>query len=416
MATVFMRSYLAATDHPDARRVWEDNLVGNNLGNLLYTYAVERQLSTRDTTVLARATRGEALRPGWMHDNADHLVIPLANAFRVSFRKRLDGLSDMIEKLDIPVTVLGVGAQASVDGSWTAKYTEEINVAVKRFVTAVLDRGPSIGVRGEFTRDYLLSLGFPDSTVDVIGCPSMFLRGDELALRPLPELTTDSRIALNVSPYVTAMGEVVEHNSERYPRLDYVAQDIHTLGMLLGEDYAGERPDDPLLPTSPQHRLVRDGRTWMAVNPPSWLSELGRYDFSFGTRIHGNIAALLGGTPSYVLAHDSRTLELAKYHEIPHRSVRSLEGTAGDAAALAAEADYGPTVAGHQERFRRYVAYLDRHGLDHIFAPGESGAAFDAAVAATTYPSVVRAGQPPTQVRPPAWRRLRTQLGATLRR
>ena len=35
----------------------------------------------------------------------------------------------------------------------------------KRFVAAVLDHSPSIGVRGEFTRDYLRGLGFGDEHV-----------------------------------------------------------------------------------------------------------------------------------------------------------------------------------------------------------------------------------------------------------
>ncbi|WP_051551484.1 polysaccharide pyruvyl transferase family protein [Nocardioides sp. URHA0020] len=420
MTNVFVRSYLSATQHPDARRVFDENLIGNNLGNLLYAYAAERQLSASGNTIIARATRGKALQPEWMQAKADHLVIPLANAFRWSFLKRLDGLSELIEGLDIPVTVLGVGAQAGVDGAIKHEHGDEVDASVKRFVAAVLERGPSIGVRGEFTRDYLVSLGFPDAAVDVIGCPSLFLRGDDLTLHPLPDLTPESRIALNLSPYVAEMGPVIQHNAERYPRLDYVAQDIDTLGMLLGEEYTGSRRNDPLLPTGPQHPLIQGGRTWMAVNPPTWMEELGRYDFSFGTRIHGNIAALLGGTPAFVLAHDSRTLELARYHEIPHLDLRSVDGAVVDAATIAAEADYGPATANHAERFRRYVAYLDRHHLKHVFAPGESGADFDAAVAATSYPPVVRAGQPlppaPAAESPSAWRRLRSKVGASLRR
>ena len=411
MSTVFVRSYLPATAHPGAQRLWERNLIGDNLGNLLYTYAVERQLSTRGTTVLARPTRGAALRPEWMQDNADHLVIPLANAFRWTFRHRLQTLSELVEQLDIPVTVLGVGAQASAEGTWTPGVSGEVDAAVKRFVAAVLDRGPTIGVRGEFTRDYLVSLGFPDSTVEVIGCPSMYLHGAELPIRPVPEVTADSRIALTLSPYVAEMGPIIEHHVARYPRLDYVAQDVHTLGMLLGEGYRGTRPDDPLLPTSPAHPLVAEGRTWMALSPPTWLAELGRYDLAFGTRIHGTIAALLAGTPAYLLAHDSRTLELARYHEIPHRTIRSFGGEAVDVAALAAEADLGPTVAGHAERFGRYVDYLDRHGLRHVFADGESGAAFDEAVAATAYPPVVRASTRSRRrlvLRRPSWTRARS--------
>ena len=49
---------------------------------------------------------------------------------------------------------------------------------VRDFVAAVLDRGPSIGVRGELTADFLRRLGSRD--VEVIGCPSMFFHGPRL--------------------------------------------------------------------------------------------------------------------------------------------------------------------------------------------------------------------------------------------
>ena len=50
--------------------------------------------------------------------------------------------------------------------------------ATKKFVRAVLNTTASIGVRGEFTFNYLRSLGFSSKEVDVIGCLSMFLYGD----------------------------------------------------------------------------------------------------------------------------------------------------------------------------------------------------------------------------------------------
>ncbi|WP_410089573.1 polysaccharide pyruvyl transferase family protein, partial [Streptomyces sp. gb1(2016)] len=47
---------------------------------------------------------------------------------------------------------------------------------VREFVTEVLNRSASIGVRGEFTEQYLKNMGFRD--VEVIGCPSMFMNGE----------------------------------------------------------------------------------------------------------------------------------------------------------------------------------------------------------------------------------------------
>ena len=69
------------------------------------------------------------------------------------------------------------------------------------------------------------------------------------------------------------------------------------------------------------HPFFAERRTRLYADPWPWLADLAAFDFSFGTRIHGNIAALLAGTPAYVLAHDSRTLELARYFEIPHTAM-----------------------------------------------------------------------------------------------
>ena len=89
------------------------------------------------------------------------------------------------------------------------------------------------------------------------------------------------------------------------------------------------------------HPLVASDRIRFCLDPKTWFDHLATYEFSFGTRIHGNIAAVLAGTPAVVLAHDSRTLELAAYHKIPHRQLRSLDGRV-DPVELHAEADWDP--------------------------------------------------------------------------
>ena len=53
---------------------------------------------------------------------------------------------------------------------------------VQRFVRAVLDHSATIGVRGEFTREYLATLGFGDEHVDVVGCTSLYRDGADLQI------------------------------------------------------------------------------------------------------------------------------------------------------------------------------------------------------------------------------------------
>ena len=80
-----------------------------------------------------------------------------------------------------------------------------LEASVRDFVSAVLDRAPSIGVRGEMTCDYLRGLGYRD--VEVIGCPSMFLNGDRLRVeKTVPHLERDTpisaeRLALQATPW-----------------------------------------------------------------------------------------------------------------------------------------------------------------------------------------------------------------------
>jgi hypothetical protein len=117
-----------------------------------------------------------------------------------------------------------------------------------------------------------------------------------------------------------------------------------------------------------------------------------RQDFSFGTRIHGNIAALLAGTPAVVVAHDTRTLELARYFEIPHVDMSGRQAISRlNAAELAANADYGPLKRGHEARRAVMTNFLDQHGLAHTSNRDAAAMAFDSTMNALTLPGPVRA-------------------------
>jgi hypothetical protein len=196
---------------------------------------------------------------------------------------------------------------------------------------------------------------------------------------------------------------------ERYRDLTYVAQDLDTLERLLWGDTKGATaPSD--IPTQTSHPFFREDKVRFFVDPWPWLDHLAGRDFVFGTRIHGNIAALVAGTPSYVLAHDSRTLELARYFGIPHRRMADVAPDI-DAAELYEAADYDELNRGHAARFEVFASYLARHGLKHVFDEGEDGgAAFDARIAAVGFPPAVtyRGGSAVAGMRQ-RWRRAKRQ-------
>jgi len=391
MPQILIRAHKNPFNVADADTTYRQNLIGNNTGNLVFSQAVYRLLSTADadleTSGLAKS------HPRVINSRFDHVVIPLANAFRSSYLETLDALSNLIEQLTTPVTVLGVGEQASLNGVY--KGADSVKPAVTRFVRAVLDRSPSIGVRGERTRDYLQSLGFGDEHIKVIGCPSMFMYGPNLKVeRRVESLNFDSPIAFNVSPYVPQMGRISLYAAEHFPNLVYMAQNIQTLELMLYGSYPkGKKMTaraDAGAPITLDHPLIRSDRVRFFLDPKTWFEHLAEYDFSFGTRIHGNIAALLAGTPALLLAHDSRTLELAEYHEIPHRTITSIDKDDADAISLYAECDWNRLNKAHPDRWDSFAAFLGDHRLTHVYEEGQDPSAFDERLAATEFPPPVR--------------------------
>ncbi|MBA0049504.1 polysaccharide pyruvyl transferase family protein [Streptomyces sp. AJS327] len=387
MKQILIRSGKSPFHVATPEQVIHQDLIGTNSGNLLFSDAAHKLLLTKNTEVSSNGirTNSSAARAAEINEQYDVFVIPLANAFRPSFRDALDRLTKLIEQLTIPVVVLGVGAQAGTD--FDTEAISSLRPSVKRFARAVLDRSPSIGVRGEMTAEYLRDLGFRD--VDVIGCPSMFLYGDTFpALDTRKKLTTDSRLAINISRGANRVGEIaaIARNAyRRYPNITYYAQNLVDAELLFWGDTSAAAGLRKVMPTAVSHELLRDGRTRVPMDSAPWLAELRDHEFSFGTRIHGNIAALLAGTPSVVLCHDSRTLELCRYFEIPYQMLAELPPDV-DPAELYEKADFSGLAAGHQERFERLVTFLDKHGLENTFTHGDQGAEFDARVAALKYP------------------------------
>jgi hypothetical protein len=387
----------------------ERNLIATNAGNLVFLDAAWKLLSAPGVEITADRLAVGPADADRINERYDVYVIALANAFRNSYEPALSRMTQLLRRLRIPVVVLGVGAQGTVDYDFGA--IKPIERTVRAFMDAVLDRSPSIGVRGEGTRHYLEGLGYRD--VDVIGCPSMFMWGDALRVeRKVPALDEQSRVVITISPYRTAMGPMALDALARYPRLTYVAQDLGTLRLLAdGTPLDGGTPD-AALPVHPGHPFFREGRARAYIEPWSWIDDLRHADFVFGTRIHGGIASLLAGTPATVLAHDSRTLELARHFAIPHRLLRDVQG-ACDPAGLYEEADLGALHAGHGERFATFTGFLGRMGLDHAYAHDGAAAGFERRIAETSFAGAVTG---PTSGGPPDWATTASRLRSRARR
>ncbi|HWL98972.1 MAG TPA: polysaccharide pyruvyl transferase family protein [Nocardioidaceae bacterium] len=365
------------------------DLLPGDTGNLLDEHAVHKALLTPGSEVVSNATLSEvslatARDCARANEEFDAFVVPLGDTFVPAFRERMHKLTAFIKGLKIPVVVVGVGAQADDRGA-----LDSIAPAVKDLVSAVLDRSDSIGVRGRFTQSYLTGLGFPETAVDVVGCPSFFLHGPDFSLATAQgDLGRESNIAFNLSPTDEEEAELLRRQAEAYPNLTYVAQDGAALELMLwGWQPRGIR--DLNLPGHTGHPMYQQDRMRFFLDPPVWFEYLRECEFAFGTRLLGNVAALLAGTPAMLLARDSGSVELAEYHGMPHRRFADVPADV-DASDLFAEFDPADFNRRYGDCFQAYVDFLDRNGLAHIYSAGNASSEFDKRVEAATYPPAVR--------------------------
>ena len=135
------------------------NLLGTNSGNLIFADAVFKTLYTGNTEIVTNGYSAKPKDAESINGNYDLFALPFANAFRKSFLPILDRFTLLIDQLNIPTVVMGIGVQSKLADT---KFDELkfMNASVKAFCKTVLRRSASIGVRGEITCSYLRSLGF----------------------------------------------------------------------------------------------------------------------------------------------------------------------------------------------------------------------------------------------------------------
>lgn len=377
MRKVLMRAVMSPGGENKAIDVITKNLIGNNTGNMIFANSMFRTVMCDDTQVDTIATnraftKAEIER---MNEEYDCFIIPLANAFRASFCNELDHLTALVKGLKMPCVVAGVGIQAKLDADMAQSFS--FDDSAKRFVNAVLEKSAMIGVRGEITGTYLKRLGFvEDKDYTVIGCPSMYMFGKDLPKPRINGLTQDSSVSINYKiDLPEQLHALIERSMKQIPDFHFVPQSIEELRLIYaGVPYPRKKHKviPPNYPLSLASDIYRQDKVLGFVNVESWLEYLRGKDFSFGSRIHGNIASVLAGTPCYIFAYDSRICELADYHNIPFMPAKDITEQT-NVFDVYEKTDFNAVLQGHEERFMHFVDFLNKNQVPHIYdANGEA--------------------------------------------
>lgn len=322
----------------------------------------------------------KAFHPGFgkvpaerLHEHFDMLFVPASNF--VGNGVDLTAHADYFARTRLPIFCFGLGSQLRPGEAPALKPGTE------RLLHLLSERGGSIGVRGAFTAEVLWRMGIRNTSI--VGCPSLLgLRAEALARLACVRPALD-KVALNLS------------NNVRRHALHPEAMRASENGLfqrLLGENafyvLQNERPEMELLSALASGDAAKaavavqqiadifeisgsredlktfvDRRIRMFFDVDDWIGCMATMSVAIGSRFHGNIAALLAGTPSLCLVHDMRTLELCELLRVPH-VILDRPIAAEEILQHALDVDYAAFLAHVPRLMMEWRLFLARNGLE----------------------------------------------------
>jgi polysaccharide pyruvyl transferase len=373
MKKILIRSGISPIDNYNPSKLIIRNLIGSNVGNLIYQYGIFRTLMNKKVKIVAdnysierHSISDQDIEK--INRKYDAYVCPLADAIRGSYIGKLDLYVKFIEKLDIPFIVAGMGLKTDINDDGSRKFPFDENVS--NFISAVVDNGTIIGIRGKTTGNYLSNLGFKENKdFMVIGCPSMFSYGTHINIQE-KEIDKNSSISINsslMSPQSSL--KFISEVSKEYPNHYFIPQWLSEFKLT----YLG-RPDlkvsnemkRKVYPTKIVSSEYEKNNVRYPINAHGWISLLKTVNLSFGARLHGNIAATLAGTPNIMVVKDGRMKDVADYHELTRISTQDLENC-NSLEEVIESVDFHSTEKNHEKRFKKYLSFWEKNNMKTVY-------------------------------------------------
>ncbi|RAH96527.1 hypothetical protein DLJ53_31945 [Acuticoccus sediminis] len=341
--------------------------LGANSGNLMFQYAAA-QLLAGPQRHIGRSeipyTDPAALR------GAKYVVVPAANHLRLG--ADWTGFSNFLERARRPLVVLGLGAQSPrLGGERGTIEALKADPQVSRLAGVIRERAAFVSVRGAFSQTVCAEFGIDN--VEVLGCPSALLNPDPEAGAAMAAKLEAARASPEVPLFgltAAAPFEIARETEKRalerrlfawlrargglYVQQSGGPEAVHAAGRSWQTVPAGARGTikSVLEPGAGDDEfwsfMARRGRFYTSA--PEWMKEMGQLALMLGTRLHGNMAAIAAGTPGVVIAHDSRTGELAETMHLPAVDMEAVMAASSIGEVLAAVRFDGPAFDAWRRR------------------------------------------------------------------
>lgn len=335
------------------------NILGENSGNMMFTESIMRSLYN--------SKRSSFAIPDESLEDRDCIVLAAANW--INEFEDFSWLANRLEQIDLPVFLIGVGAQSDLDHE-----IPDVPIGTQRLLKISSDRSNLISARGEFTCDVLNKLGIYN--VVPTGCPSMLLAG-----RAGPKFVKQANLD-NVLLHSTRHGFNRANSFQTWLYREAMRNDWSILLQSEHADiyYALDKTGNPEIISKADPilkevygtdnidiiaKFLRDRGVFFS-GYENWISGMERYTFCIGSRIHGTVASIISGTPSVLIAHDSRTLELASAMHIPYiLSKDIIEGKELPLEKMIEIYENSKSFSKYGIYFNNYLDFFEKNGLSH---------------------------------------------------
>lgn len=291
----------------------------------------------------------------------DFIILPMANIFYRGYVEAMQGLTAIFERIKIPIYVIACGVQAD-SYDCLESVISEIGEASSNFIRSIYNTGGEFALRGFFTKEFFSRLGFHDAVVT--GCPSLYQLGLNFRVSMDKQSATEPKPVFNgrVAPLVQvlkAYPESVFIDQCDYYQCLYQPDYLTHTGLRFMKNFV-DRFDQYSATLLSQNRIVMiaDMNEW------SYYLKKNGFNYSFGSRIHGTIMAILSGIPSTILCCDSRTREMAEFFDIPNYVTNyGHKISVDELRKLYEQNDYARFNQTFSDKFQNFEKFLTGRGI-----------------------------------------------------
>lgn len=324
-------------------------LSGNNFGNYLIGYAIDRQIKNCDFYDFCDSS----IAIEEINEKYDKAVIASSNF--LNSLQDLTKWANVLEKLDMPIIAIGLGAQALNESEKII-----LKKGTRRFIDIVSEKSKSIGVRGEYTALLLNKLGIYN--VDIVGCPTCFMNLDkEFQIKNIFDLDNLSKIVIHGNPrkeqqfYIEHLLNIFSKYNSYYliqTEISLIQKDPFKI---FNKNNLGDFEQNILL-----------NKSVYFDNILQWRNFYRDVSLSIRGRFHGNMIAMMSGVPSIWITHDTRTRELVNFLNLPNISIENI-------ISLSIEdivSKYSTYIQNFNTKYSflydNYISFLNKNNLQHV--------------------------------------------------